>query len=54
MCRVNRHFMTRVCGCLDQVHAQAPVKSALQRLIFGPRELGVLEAKQIGFRANLW
>ena len=53
-CRLTRHFMTWVCCCLDQFHTQAPIKSTLQRVIFGTRVLWVLEAKQIGFRANLW
>jgi len=52
-CRVNRHLMTWVCCCLDQIRAQAPIKSALQRVIFVGHVLGVLEPVRRKIRSNL-
>jgi hypothetical protein len=46
--------MTWDCCGSDQVHAQATVKPALQRVIFGFYVLWVLEAKKIGFREYFW
>jgi hypothetical protein len=38
---------------LVKYFAQAPIKSTLERVIFGRHVPRVLEAKQIGFRAGL-
>jgi len=42
--------MTWACAYWAKLYAEVPAKSALQRVIFGPHVLEMLEAKKIGFR----
>ena len=51
-CRVDRHLVFKARLNAARHRAQAHIKLALQRVIFGRLVLGVLEAQQIGFRAG--
>ena len=51
-CRVNRHLVFKARSNAARHRAQAPIKLALQRVIFVRHVLGVLEAQQIGFRVG--